>query len=61
MTVAKVKGRYDLFEKLPGLFDGETRLFDEVIEQLSARDVLQHKVSDLKAFIFNLFNYLFEK
>lgn len=45
MAVAKVEGRNDLPEKSPGLFRCQSALFDQIIEQLAARDVFQNKIS----------------
>lgn len=44
MAVAKVEGGDDLSEEPPRLLGGQPALFDEVVEQLAPRHVLQHQV-----------------
>lgn len=47
--MAEVQGRDDLSEELSGLFGGQPAFFHQVVEQLSARDVLQHEVPEGRA------------
>ena len=44
MAVAEVQGGDDLPEELAGLLGREAALLHQVVEQLSARHVLQHQV-----------------
>lgn len=45
VAVAKVKRRNNLPEKTPGLFRCQSALFNQVIEELAARNMFQNKIS----------------
>ena len=51
MAVTKVKSRYNLPKESPRFLRSQPAFLDEVVEQLPARDVLQHQVEVLPVLV----------